>query len=68
MSSSLSHSAANTMRPTKVRASVGSSTSGSSARPTRRACAPAAPAVIDSSRAGSNLVDKGFIVTLRKEE
>ncbi len=39
MSNSLSHSAANTMRPTKVRASVGSSTSGSSARPMRRVCA-----------------------------
>ena len=32
---SLSHSAAKTMRPTNVRASVGSSTSGSSASPKR---------------------------------
>ena len=39
MSNSLSHSAANTMRPTNVRASVGSSTSGSSARPMRSVCA-----------------------------
>src|SRR3979411_2225233 len=38
MSNSLSQSAAKTIRPTKVRASVGSSTSGSSARPTRRVC------------------------------
>ena len=46
MSNSLSHSAANTMRPTKVRASVGSSTSGSSARPKRSVvCACAAPAM-----------------------
>src|SRR5262245_31938281 len=35
-SNSLSHSAVNTSRPTKVRASVGSRTSGSSARPKRR--------------------------------
>ena len=35
-SKSLSQSAANTTRPTKVRASVGSSTSGSSANPKRR--------------------------------
>ena len=39
MSNSLSHSAAKTMRPTNVRASVGSSTSGSSARPKRSVCA-----------------------------
>ena len=39
MSNSLSHSAANTMRPTNVRASVGSSTSGSSASPKRSVCA-----------------------------
>src|SRR4030095_16201740 len=35
-SNSLSHSPANTMRPTKVRAMVGSRMSGSSARPIRR--------------------------------
>ena len=42
MSTSLSHSDAKTMRPTKVRARTGSSTSGSSCRPIRRvdwACA-----------------------------
>src|ERR1700712_4311624 len=42
MSNSLSQSALKTIRPTKVRASVGSSTSGSSARPTRKVCAEAA--------------------------
>ena len=49
ISISLSHSAANTMRPTKVRASVGSSTSGSSARPMRSFCECAAS---DVRRAG----------------
>jgi len=44
MSTSLSHRLAKTMRPTKVRASVGSSTSGSSASPMRRVCAPASGA------------------------
>ncbi len=51
MSKSLSHSAANTMRPTNVRASVGSSTSGSSARPKRSVCAPRGHA---HSKANSN--------------
>ncbi|KAG1530794.1 hypothetical protein G6F50_017082 [Rhizopus delemar] len=36
MSTSLSHSEAKTMRPTKVRARTGSSTSGSSCRPIRK--------------------------------
>src|SRR6185312_9331677 len=39
MSNSLSHIAAKTMRPTNVRARVGSRTSGSSASPMRRVCA-----------------------------
>src|SRR3989442_2822871 len=41
MSKSLSQSAANTIRPTNVRASVGSRISGSSASPKRKVCAPA---------------------------
>ena len=57
MSNSLSHSAANTMRPTNVRASVGSSTSGSSASPKRSVCAARRPASSakadgDQARAG----------------
>ena len=47
MSNSLSQSDANTMRPTKLRASVGSSTSGSSASPMRSVCA-CAPTVATS--------------------
>ena len=43
MSKSLSQRLAKTMRPTKVRASVGSKTSGSSRRPMRRFCARAVP-------------------------
>src|SRR5262245_23919607 len=44
-SKSLSHSAAKTMRPTKVRPRVGSRMSGSSARPMRSVvCADAVPA------------------------
>src|SRR5512135_683327 len=50
MSNSLSHIAENTMRPTKVRASVGSRTSGSSASPMRRVWACATAADIMNSR------------------
>ena len=52
MSNSLSQSEANTMRPTKVRASVGSRTSGSSARPMRSVCAAAGNAAKGASPGG----------------
>ncbi len=51
MSNSLSHSAANTMRPTNVRASVGSRTSGSSARPKRSVWAATGVAATSTARA-----------------
>src|SRR5687768_9184110 len=54
MSSSLSHSPLNTMRPTKLRASDGSSTSGSSARPTRSVWACAAIGASGSSGASAS--------------
>ena len=44
-SNSLSHREENTMRPTKLRAKVGSNTSGSSARPMRRVWADALAAL-----------------------
>src|SRR4029078_11005517 len=53
MSNSLSQRPAKTIRPTKVRASVGSSTSGSSARPTRSVCAAAPRGSRGSSRGGT---------------
>src|SRR6185369_10256542 len=55
-SNSLSQSAENTMRPTKVRASVGSRTSGSSARPIRRVCAFTDEKEIRRKRARRNLM------------
>src|SRR6185369_2197525 len=61
MSTSLSHSDAKTMRPTKVRASDGSSTSGSSARPIRRVWADAADAANASPNITSFLSIASFL-------
>ena len=56
MSTSLSHSEAKTMRPTKVRASEGSRTSGSSASPIRRVWAVDAAAASASPRASRSFL------------
>src|ERR1043165_9364535 len=62
MSNSLSHIAASTMRPTYEPATVGSKTSGSSARPMRRLLCAAADEAIATTNAAPSQTVRAFTV------